>query len=1503
MTSRLNKKLIIIVCACVVVVGAGLSGGWLLARRARAGAAFREAEAAMAAGDFELAIRRYANAVRHRDYSENVDLMLNASEAHRQIQVSQMREARRHLGQMLQWLRMAIRVNPHDGRALQRRMVLGMRMGREFGAATIWDAMYHDTQELLRQYSDLPLAVKYRGISQVQRMVLASTNLTAEQRSQAGLDLGTALEQFGFERETVEHLAVWHQLEADRLEGLGGDEVEASHHRNEALKLTDRGVADHSDDPHWLVVHITNLYHLGDHDQARSLLETLQRLLSQELADPRVARKAAALILRLHGRTRTARDRARTRRVVQRCGALLQGVLERNPDSSSLKVVLARIHMHLGERDRARILFEQVWQSRPAGNPFEFVNQKGVWAEGGLGYLELALFDARSVTDREQREQRLAEIEQGLARIKANVGDIAAVSDVAGLLSVVRGNWVKAGIEFDHLSDRLGEDHVEPLERSAAVRFKLGEWGAAADNYRRILEIRPGRADIRKQLARVFLVGRRFDEADEQIETLLKADPDDPSVRLIQFESLIRQKQFDEADSLMQQLDVAFSSDEAVALGQLYVGAGRSDTARKLFLRSFRRDPRHIPALFALVNLTQDHSEKLAYIEQSRKAGGDAQRLEAVTQFVDGDLDPEEEFLRRRRDALKHLSDPVIATVREYERHIEENKRAAADNILSRLDHDGGVYLLVVHNLFRQALARKDWQTAQSMTALARDARGGQGADIAKGAFYLGRLDMARGQFDQAVAHFRAGLERRPIYSHGWRMLGDALVEVKEIEPAIAAYRSAVSQRPDSLRALVSLARAYDQRGEPRDALNVLRQAYQYNSDNYKVTNVYLDFELRHGDAERALNLRRKIAEDEPDNLHNRRAVVATLTHMRRRRDAIAEAETLVAETGPSTANDIVMSRVMALTHGPSAAAEVLFGTIQDNSEPVSSDDYRRIGRRMMELGNEAYALSAYRQAISSEEPNTRPATRELADLLSRSDDGAGEAAELYRKLLEEFPSEVRIARAHILRLLKMDRFDEAETQLKKLVAAHGEDLSALMLSAQLHAQRGHLDEAMAACDRAIELAPRRASLYATKAGLVARDPQRHGEALSIVDRAIALDPMLVSARHLRSRIYRRQGDMDAAIREYEQLLDKSPRQARARLELAELYGAVNQSRKLETLLAESAKLYPSDPVWPQRQAAAAMRRNDVETALRKLDLAFELDPKPCALFSLVSLHLTAVEPADALQALDANRTLVASEPRLQAQRGRALWMMDRKKDATSVFVEALRQADRVDQFASTRDQIVTIYGLAGTAKLMLATFGSSPPFIVQVAIAELHLTGGRFDAAVSRLRGLNSQVSDVSTEKQIYFQQTYATALHRAGNSEQAETAYRQLLALRPDSATVLNNLAFLLVDQLERPSEAAAVAERALRLRPNNPSVMDALGWSLFKTGEVDRSRHMLEACYRLRPSAGVSLHLADVLEHLGLDQDAIDILISGKALAEHSRDALSLRLINERLERLGG
>jgi tetratricopeptide (TPR) repeat protein len=68
------------------------------------------------------------------------------------------------------------------------------------------------------------------------------------------------------------------------------------------------------------------------------------------------------------------------------------------------------------------------------------------------------------------------------------------------------------------------------------------------------------------------------------------------------------------------------------------------------------------------------------------------------------------------------------------------------------------------------------------------------------------------------------------------------------------------------------------------------------------------------------------------------------------------------------------------------------------------------------------------------------------------------------------------------------------------------------------------------------------------------------------------------------------------------------------------------------------------------------------------------------------------------------------------------------------------------------------------------------------------------------------------------------------------AERHYRVALEIDPDFAAVANNMAFILVDQGKKLNEDLDLARLAKEKLPNNPYVMDTLGWVYYKKGLYD-------------------------------------------------------------------
>jgi Flp pilus assembly protein TadD len=93
----------------------------------------------------------------------------------------------------------------------------------------------------------------------------------------------------------------------------------------------------------------------------------------------------------------------------------------------------------------------------------------------------------------------------------------------------------------------------------------------------------------------------------------------------------------------------------------------------------------------------------------------------------------------------------------------------------------------------------------------------------------------------------------------------------------------------------------------------------------------------------------------------------------------------------------------------------------------------------------------------------------------------------------------------------------------------------------------------------------------------------------------------------------------------------------------------------------------------------------------------------------------------------------------------------------------------------------------------------------------------------------------------------------------------YRAALRAQPDDAAALNNLAWAL-GELKDPA-ALDYAQRAVKLAPENPAMLDTLGWLQVQQGRVEPGLRLLEQAHALAPaSAPIRLHLAKALLQAG-------------------------------------
>jgi tetratricopeptide (TPR) repeat protein len=125
----------------------------------------------------------------------------------------------------------------------------------------------------------------------------------------------------------------------------------------------------------------------------------------------------------------------------------------------------------------------------------------------------------------------------------------------------------------------------------------------------------------------------------------------------------------------------------------------------------------------------------------------------------------------------------------------------------------------------------------------------------------------------------------------------------------------------------------------------------------------------------------------------------------------------------------------------------------------------------------------------------------------------------------------------------------------------------------------------------------------------------------------------------------------------------------------------------------------------------------------------------------------------------------------------------------------------------------------------------------------------------------------------------------HRAGDTDTAASYYEELLRLKPEDAQIHNNLANLLMDvDNERAFKSA---QRAYRLDPTNPAILDTMGWAYVQLGDLDRGlSHLRDAVARNGRSATIRYHLGIALEEFGNSAEARRQLSEALRLEPHAQ-----------------
>jgi tetratricopeptide (TPR) repeat protein len=126
------------------------------------------------------------------------------------------------------------------------------------------------------------------------------------------------------------------------------------------------------------------------------------------------------------------------------------------------------------------------------------------------------------------------------------------------------------------------------------------------------------------------------------------------------------------------------------------------------------------------------------------------------------------------------------------------------------------------------------------------------------------------------------------------------------------------------------------------------------------------------------------------------------------------------------------------------------------------------------------------------------------------------------------------------------------------------------------------------------------------------------------------------------------------------------------------------------------------------------------------------------------------------------------------------------------------------------------------------------------------------------------------------------AMAAEKVNRIDVLEKDLRRVIELKPDYAHAYNALGYTLADRTNRLEEAYTLIEKAIKLSPEDPFILDSLGWVHYRLGNFPEALKHLKSAYVARPDPEIAAHLGEVLWKMGQRDEAKKVWKA--ALSDH-------------------
>jgi len=722
------------------------------------------------------------------------------------------------------------------------------------------------------------------------------------------------------------------------------------------------------------------------------------------------------------------------------------------------------------------------------------------------------------------------------------------------------------------------------------------------------------------------------------------------------------------------------------------------------------------------------------------------------------------------------------------------------------------------------------------------------------------------GKFREASIIYRRAIQKDGRFGEAYYRLGRCEYELGRYVQSVSALTRAVELLPENEDAYRRLADLYlaiyasNPEGNERvlaDLQRITETAEQYFPGSLSINRVkglvaltQIGGEDGPEAAERALELLERAHSQDPDDHRVALALVESMARAGRQDEALARARDLIDKDR----NFALMYDFLYAHHVRNKRIEEALGVLQEKAgnNPDSVLFQLQLARHYQVAGQAEEMQRVLEEVI--ENPDRFPgAHRFVGDFYARSRD-FDRALDTYQMGAEAEPGDRTHFRNKIVEVYAAQgRFDEAFRLVEETLADEPEDSVATALRGALRLRsrdRTEIEAAAADFESALARMPDNAVLRynLAEAYRAQGDIER-----AIIEYQTAIDKRgdYLPPRYRLAMLQLRRGEFANAVAAAEEILRFAPRNIPARLIRANAWTRMGETGQARQSLEELVEANPAAKNGIYQLAALNLRERKYPEALELFQRLYESTPPDLrGLLGMVDVYVAQGRSEEAVSILRANLEADPDRVSLKLAMASTLNAIGRKDEAAQMLLDVLEQ----------RPDDSYVHKLLGGIYYTQGVFAS----------AEKHLTRA-------------SSLAPKDPAPILYL----GMLAERQGGLQQAAVRYEQVIELAPDSATALNNLAYILAQSTADYDRALSLIQKARSLAPNDPNVADTMGFIYIKKNLPGSAVPILDQIVSQHPDVVVwRCHLAMALRlqgEIGKAKEHLAIALSNNPTEE--------------------